>query len=186
MNMGNLAGAVVLAILPVCWGATIPTGTTITVRMIDSVDSKTDTAGKTFRAAVDEAVIVDGKTLIPKGADATAKLAESRNSGRLTGKPELILSLATITLAGKTYDISASEAVIAGKSRTKRTGTLVGAGAALGAIIGGIAGGGKGAAIGAATGAGAGGAYQVLTKGEAVKIPAETRLSFTLGQPLTI
>ena len=41
-------------------------------------------------------------------------------------------------------------------------------------------------AWGAASGAGAGGAVQVLTKGQRVRIPAETRLSFTLQNPVRI
>jgi hypothetical protein len=56
----------------------------------------------------------------------------------------------------------------------------------LGAIVGAIAGGGKGAAIGAASGAAVGGAAQVLTKGQQVKIPSETRLTFTLQQPVQL
>jgi hypothetical protein len=47
-----------------------------------------------------------------------------------------------------------------------------------------LAGGGRGAAIGAASGAAVGGGVQVLTKGQQVKIPSETRLNFTLQQPL--
>ena len=43
-----------------------------------------------------------------------------------------------------------------------------------------------GAAIGATSGAGAGGAVQVLTKGQRVKIPPETRLSFTLQNSVSI
>ena len=63
---------------------------------------------------------------------------------------------------------------------------MIGGATAVGAILGGIFGGGKGAAIGAASGAGAGGAVQVLTKGQRVKIPAETRLSFTLQNAVRI
>ena len=59
-------------------------------------------------------------------------------------------------------------------------------GAALGAIIGAIAGGGKGAAIGAASGAGAGTAVQVVTGGQKVHIPSETRLTFTLDTPVKL
>ncbi|MFI5173779.1 MAG: BON domain-containing protein, partial [Terriglobia bacterium] len=62
----------------------------------------------------------------------------------------------------------------------------IGGGAALGAVIGAIAGKGKGVAIGAVSGAAAGTAVQVLTKGNQIKIPAETRLSFRLDQPVTI
>ena len=63
---------------------------------------------------------------------------------------------------------------------------VIGGVAALGAIIGAIAGGGKGAALGGVSGAGAGTAIQVLTKGVQVRVPAETRLTFVLQQPLRI
>jgi len=52
--------------------------------------------------------------------------------------------------------------------------------------IGGIVGGGKGAAIGGLAGAGAGTAAQIATKGSVVKIPSETRLTFTLEQPVRL
>jgi hypothetical protein len=61
---------------------------------------------------------------------------------------------------------------------------VIGGTAALGAIIGAIAGGGKGAAIGAGAGAGVGTAAQVMTKGQRVRIPSETRLTFTLQRPV--
>ena len=63
---------------------------------------------------------------------------------------------------------------------------MIGGTAALGAIIGVIAGGGKGAAIGAGSGAAVGTAAQVITSGQKVKVPSETRLSFTLQNPLTV
>jgi hypothetical protein len=53
-------------------------------------------------------------------------------------------------------------------------------------VIGGIAGGGKGAAIGAGAGATAGAGVQVLTKGQRVHIPSETRLSFILESNVRI
>ncbi|MCS7024384.1 MAG: hypothetical protein NZV14_06250 [Bryobacteraceae bacterium] len=178
------------AFLVASWGVSaepvIPTGTKLTVRLVEGVDSKTHSVGQTFRATLDEPVVVDGKVVLEKGKDAITRLVESRSGGVFTGRAELILALVSVEHNGKTYEVSASEAVLAGKSQTKRTGWLVGAGAALGAMIGAIAGGGKGAAIGAAAGAGAGGAYQILTRGEAVRIPSETRLTFQLGQPLRL
>ena len=63
---------------------------------------------------------------------------------------------------------------------------VIGGTAVLGAIIGGIAGGGKGAAIGLGAGAGAGTAVQVATKGQRVRVPSETRLTFTLQQPVRL
>src|SRR5438445_4979213 len=67
-----------------------------------------------------------------------------------------------------------------GLGKNKRTAEMVGGGAVLGTLIGAIAGGGKGAAIGAATGAAAGAGTEVLTRGKAVRVPAESKLRFKL------
>jgi outer membrane lipoprotein SlyB len=56
----------------------------------------------------------------------------------------------------------------------------------LGTLLGAVIGGGKGAAIGAATGAGAGGVAQGVTKGQQVRIPPETKLDFSLDQPVEV
>ena len=166
--------------------AEVPAGTALVIRMIDDVDSERDTVGQTFRASVDEAVSVDGRIVIPRGADVTAKLVDDKQAGRLSGRTELTLDLQSITVNGRTTDVLTQEITQQSESRTRQSTTRVGGGAALGAIIGAIAGGGKGAAIGAVTGAAAGGAVQVLTKGPRVRIPSETRLTFTLQQPLKI
>jgi len=73
-----------------------------------------------------------------------------------------------------------------GKARGKDTALKTGGGAGLGAIIGAIAGGGKGAAIGAGAGAGAGLGYQAFTHGQAVRVPAESVLTFRLRAPISV
>jgi len=37
--------------------------------MIDGVDSETNRVGQTFAASMDEPVILNGETVIPRGAD---------------------------------------------------------------------------------------------------------------------
>ena len=164
----------------------VPSGSSLVVRLIDDVDSERDTVGQTFRATIDEPVVVEGKTVIPRGVDATVKLVEDKQSGKLTGRTELTLDLQSVTMNGRATDILTSEVTQASESRTNQTAKVAGGTAALGAIIGAIAGGGRGAAIGAVTGAAAGGAVQVITKGQRVRIPSETRLTFTLQQPLRL
>jgi hypothetical protein len=165
-------------------GIQIPVGTAITVRMIDAVDSKTAHLGQTFRASVDEPVVVNGQTVIPRGADALAKLVEDQQSGKFEGKTVLTLALTDITINGQMIDTTTGNVSQASSSRGARTAKVVGGATALGAIIGALAGGGRGAAIGAASGAAVGGGTEVLTKGQQVKIPSETRLNFTLQQPI--
>jgi hypothetical protein len=165
-------------------GIQIPSGTPITVRMIDSVDSKVAHLGQTFRASIDEPVVMNGQTVIPRGADAVAKLVEDQQSGKFEGKTILTLALTDITINGQMIDTTTGDVSKASSSRGARTAKVVGGTTALGAIIGALAGGGRGAAIGAASGAAVGGGAEILTKGQQIKIPSETRLTFTLQQPI--
>ncbi len=169
---------------PVPSGIQIPAGTPITVRMIDAVDSNVARLGQTFHASVDEPVRVNDQIVIPRGADALVKLVEDKQSGKFEGRTVLTLALTDITINGQTIDTTTADVTQASKSRGSRTAKVVGGTTALGAIIGALAGGGRGAAIGAASGAAVGGGAQVLTKGQQVKIPSETRLNFTLQQPI--
>ena len=158
----------------------IPSGTPIVIRMIDSVDSEVARVGQTFQASLDEAIVAGEQTLVPRGGDVVVKLVADKQAGKLTGTTELTLDLVSLKIDGKDVDVQTQSVTQASESRTKDTALKSGGGAALGAIIGAIAGGGRGAAIGAVTGGAAGGAVQVLTKGPKVKIPSETRLTFTL------
>ena len=164
----------------------IPAGSVITVRMIDSVDSDVTAAGEKFRASLDDPLQAGERVIAPRGSDCTVQIVRVQQSGKLTGRDEVSLELFDVTINGRRYATASSYAEVASASRGARTGKVVGGGAALGAIIGAIAGGGKGAAIGAASGAGAGVAYEAISKGQRVKIPAEARLDFTLKQPLAV
>jgi hypothetical protein len=164
----------------------IPAGTAVVVRMIDSVDSATSQVGQTFLASLDEPLVVNGRTVIAKGADAKVRLVDDKEAGKLTGRTELTLVLDSVRFNGKDVKVTTDELLQQSQSRTKQTGMVMGGIAALGAIIGGIAGGGKGAAIGAVSGGAAGAGVQILTKGPQVKIPSETRLSFVLQQSLKL
>jgi len=164
----------------------VPSGTNIVIRMIDPVDSRINTVGQTFAASVSEPVMVNGNTVIPRGADVVVKLVDASESGKLTGKTELTLDLVSVKVNGKVVNINTQSVTQASSDRGKGTAEKAGGGAVLGAVIGAIAGGGKGAAIGAGAGAAAGTAAQVATKGQQVKIPAETRLTFMLQQDVQI
>ena len=117
---------------------------------------------------------------------AVVKLADSKESGKLTGRTELTLDLVSVKVNGRMVDINTQTVSRESSSRGARTAKVAGGTAAVGAIIGAIAGGGKGAAIGAGAGGAAGTAAEVLTKGQRVRIPSETRLTFALQQPVRL
>ena len=165
----------------------LPAGTNFLVRMIDGVDSEVNRVGQTFQASLDEPVrSPGGDVLIPRGADVTVKLVDAKESGKFTGRAELALSLQAVKVNGQMVDINSQTVTQQSGSRGERTAKVAGGTAAVGAIIGAIAGGGKGAAVGAAAGGAAGAGAEVVTKGQRVKIPSETRLTFVLDSAVRI
>ena len=124
--------------------------------------------------------------MILRGADAIAVLVDTQQSGKLSGKTVLALNLQSLVVNGRSYDVNSSTLTDASSSRTVRSGRVIGGTTALGALVGALAGAGKGAAIGAASGAAVGAGAQILTSGQRVRIPSETRLTFRLDSALTL
>jgi hypothetical protein len=164
----------------------IPANTTVTIRMIDGVDSSVNHPGELFHGSLEAPIVADDQVVVPRGTDVYVRLASATSTRHMTGSSELRLELVKLEFQGQSYPLVSSTHSLSGGSRSKDTAKKVGAGAVLGTLIGAIAGGGKGAAIGAGVGAGAGGVYQGTTKGKQLKVPAETKLDFQLEQPVTV
>ena len=165
---------------------TIPSGTTLAVRLVDAIDSERNQAGQTFKATLDSPLSVEGDVAIPAGYDVEGHIVDLKSAGKFAGQSLVVLQLDRIAVGSKYYTIQTDQYRKQGSSRGKNTAAKVGAGAAIGAIIGGLAGGGKGAGIGAAAGGGLGGGVQAATKGQQIKLASETVLNFTLQGPLTV
>ncbi len=164
----------------------VPAGTTLTVRLGQSVGSKISSPGDSFSATLASAVTVDGNTVIPAGASARGTVVDAKPLGRFKGGALLELRLTTVTVNGAEQRIETSAVNRTEKGKGKRTAVVAGGGTALGAIIGGLAGGGKGAAIGAVAGAGAGAGGAAFTGNKEIVLPAESALSFRLKSPLEV
>jgi hypothetical protein len=165
---------------------TLPSGALIVIRTTTAIDTDRNRAGDPFDAILDEDLMSDEKIVAPRGSAVKGRIAYAKESGKLTGQSQLILELTELTVKNKFYLLRTSDYTEVGANRGTRTAQTVGGVAAVGAIIGAIAGGGKGAAIGAASGAAVGTGVQVVTKGQTLKVPAETILEFRLQYPLTI
>ena len=165
---------------------TIPAGTRISVRTIDSIDSTYNSVGDRFQATLEESLRVDGNVVVPRDALVYGRLTQAKESGTFTGRSQLRLELTGIVINGKMVPIVTGEYEVTGKSRGASTAKRTVAGAALGALIGAAADGGQGAAIGAGAGAGAGATSEVIVGSEQVKIPSETFIEFALEQDVTI
>ncbi len=165
---------------------TVPSGTSMAIRLLDPIDSEKAQPGQTFRATLDSPLPSDGDVAVPSGYDVKGHIEDVKSAGKFAGQSLLVLQLDSISVSGKSYGIEADPYRRQGSNRTTNTAEKVGAGAVIGAIIGGIAGGGKGAGIGAAAGGGIGGGVQAAGKGQQILLPSETVLSFTLRSPLTV
>jgi hypothetical protein len=164
----------------------VPADTVIAVVLDELVGSKISTPGQNFSATVRDAVEVDGRVAIPKGARATGIVKDAKPAGRFKGGASLELTLASIEVHGTNYDVHTTAPTEASKGKGKRTAAMVGGGAGGGALIGGLAGGGKGAVIGGLIGAAAGTGGAGLTGNRDITLPAETPITFRLVDPLEI
>jgi hypothetical protein len=165
---------------------TIEQGTSISVRLIDSIDSETNQPGDSFHASLNAPLSAEGSQVIPAGADITGHIVDLKSAGKFAGQSLVVLQLDSIAANGKSYNLQTDQFRKEGSSRGKNTAEKVGGGAIVGGIIGALAGGGKGAAIGTAAGAGVGGGAQAASKSQQIKLPSETILTFTLQAPVTV
>lgn len=164
----------------------VPAGTVLTIRTGQALSSKTSQAGQTFLATLAQPVSVEGRKALPAGATVKGTVVSAKAKGKIKGEGELSLTLSSISVGDHTYEMSTNTISSTQKGKGKRTAATTGGGAAGGALIGGLAGGGKGAGIGALVGAGAGFIGGAMTGNKQVEIPAESALTFTLAEPLTL
>jgi len=167
----------------------LPSGTDISVQMQETIDGSTAAEDQVFAADVTESVKdADGKVVIPAGAKAQVVIKSLTQGGKIQGQADLVLDLASVSIAGRQYALSTTdieEKGRAGLGKNKRTAEFVGGGAAIGGIVGAILGGKKGAAIGAGAGAGGGTLTQAATRGH-IHVDADTILTFKLDAPLKV
>jgi len=172
-----LLGSSLVLVGALIWGAAtyasspapmmVPKQTPIHITLNQTLASNRSKPGQHFEATVSEPVMLDGKTVIPRGAKVEGRVVDAHPSGRLMGRARLRMALDAVQVNGQTYDIRTASYAREGSAHKKRNLLWIGGGAGGGALIGALAGGGEGALIGGPVG-------------------AETRLTFRLAEPVTI
>ncbi len=166
---------------------TVPAGTIVVVRVDEALSTEKNASGDTFRATLDAPLIVEGMAIAEKGARAQGRIVDCDRSGKVKGLARLTLELTLLnTSDGQKVKLHTDTYAHEAQSTVKKDAAKVGIGSGIGAAIGAAAGGGKGAAIGAGAGGAAGATDVLLTRGKAAEVPAETRVSFRLAEPVTL
>ena len=172
------------ASVPAPRGVVVPKGTKLHIRLEDSISTKHNNSGDRFSASLDGPLAVGGKLLAPSHSKVLGQLTEVKQSGRIKGRAQLTMVLTKLITGKREYDLHTEPLTFTAPRTWKRDAYLLAGSSALGAVIGAIAGGGKGAAIGAGIGGGAGTGWWLTARGAPVAYGPETRLTFTLAQPV--
>ena len=160
--------------------ATLPAGTQIMVRMVDSVDSETSQPDQRFRGSLETNLMAGNEVVAPKGATVFGRLLAAESASGGSGG-QLEFDLTDIMINGQTYSLATSSNQVQGQGSGSQAGSGAKAGAAVGTLTGGV----RGAIRGAGAGAMAG-KVAANTRGEKVKVPAGTLVEFTLDHPVSL
>jgi len=168
---------------------TVPQGTEIHLALAAGVSSASSQTGDSFTARTTDPVVVGSRVAIPAGSTIRGQVSDVIPAKKGLKEKGGALNLSfdkVVTPSGFSAPMSATLSSVAPKS-TKKTAGIIGGSAAGGALLGRILGkDAKGALVGAAVGGAVGTGIAAGTKGKEVEIPAGSRLSIILDQPLTI
>jgi hypothetical protein len=159
---------------------TVPAGTRLLVRLVDTIDAGRSRAGTLFTARLQGNMMVGNTIVAPDGATVHGRIVQSSSAGRAAGRSSLELQLSDIMINGTAFPIMSSDYSVQGSNALGSTARRGLGGAGLGAAIGAISGNaGRGAAIGGI----GGGASSLISRGEQINLPSGTLLEFRLQQP---
>lgn len=159
-------------------GTTVPAGTRLVIRMVDSIDSKRHNVGHKFRGQLEGALVVDGVTVAPRGTFLYGTITAAQQSGRMAGSSTLAMEFTDMMIDDQLYPIATEGLAAQTGGEGKRTVGRTARSAALGGLIGGS----SGAKTGAKVGVGA----SILTGGQSLSVPAGTLLETALRIPMDI
>ena len=171
---------------PVYKEVTLPAGTTLRLDLKSSVASDTSKVEDTVRAALRQAVVIEGETVLPAGTELVGTVTDVARSGRVKGRARIAYRFSSLRHDSERYDITTATIAHEAEATKKKDATKIAIGAGAGAALGAILGGGSGAAKGAAIGGGAGTGAVLATRGDEVRRGPGANVTTRLTAPLTV
>jgi hypothetical protein len=178
----------------------LPAGTSFKVKLENTLSTFTSKEGDSFSGRVVDAVMLDGKTVIPVGATVQGRVTKINEPRRIAGKPTIgIFPEAVVLPNGELYLLISTlvdtslrngtdvytEGQFKGDGHDGHDLVEMGMGTGAGMLVGGLAGGGKGLLIGGGVGATLTVAHWLGKKRSAV-LPSGTELMMELSRPMAM
>ena len=174
----GVATAQAMAAEPVPSVMSVPAGTRLVIRMVDSVDTKRHQAGHKFRGQLEGALVHNGVTVAPRGAMLYGTVTSSSSSGRVAGTASMSIEFTDIMINDQLFPIATDTLAAQSSGQGGKTVGRTARSAALGGLIGGSSGAKKGAKVGVGA--------SILTSGDSINVPAGTLLETTLRISLDV
>jgi len=107
----------------------LPKGTPLTICLQHDLSSASAHTGDSFAATLDAPILIDGQTLVARGAAVSGRVLEAKNSAGTRDPGYLRLALVSLTVGEKSFPIETSSLFAKGGSREDRSSAMPGTGA---------------------------------------------------------
>lgn len=166
----------------------LETGTKISVRMDNEINSQVSSVNDTFTTVVTEPIIVRNAVVLPAGVIIEGRITKVNRADTGGKKGEMEVKFETLRFAdGEKRNI---EGVLVNDLEAKSSSKIgilsVIGGTAFGALIGAVSKADNGALIGAGVGAGVGTSVALLQKGKDVRIKSDEKFVIKLTKNVTL
>jgi hypothetical protein len=138
------------------------------------IGSDTSAVEDAVRAELSEAVAVEGREVLPVGAQVEGSITGVDVGGRVTGRATITFRLTSIRVAGEPYEMQAAPVSEMAPATRGEDAKKIGIGVGAGALIGGLLGGGDGAGV------------VLATRGADVRLESGAAVITELTSPLTV
>jgi hypothetical protein len=165
------------------YGASVPSGTELDVRLLNTLNSGTAQVEDRFEATTLVDLNLDGRTVVPAGSVMRGVVTAVEPGTRTNRTAKMTVSFDQITVNGRSYPVRATVTEAIQGEGIKGELPRTGAGAGVGAVLGGLLGGVKGAVLGAVIGAGG---TVAATEGKEVELPQGTTLRVRFDAPVQL
>jgi hypothetical protein len=182
---------------------TIASGTTIPVKLMHAISTKSAKPGDKVYAETTFPLVVNEQVLIPAGTYVQGVVANAKRPGRIKGRAELLVHFTTLVFpsgytvvlpggveqihGAESQQVKDSEGTIQQQGEKAKDAQTVAQTATQGALIGAIAQrGGKGLGIGAASGGVAGLAIALLSRGSDLRLETGSTLEMVFQRDVTL